>query len=81
MSYEAEQPPITAEELPEFLARELKRIAASFESIENIVLVELNVAPARPRTGMVVLADGTNWNPGSGVGFYGYSGGAWTFLG
>lgn len=29
----------------------------------------------------MVLADGTNWNPGSGGGCYIYRAGAWRFLG
>ena len=39
------------------------------------------VAPAKPRDGMIRLADGVSWNPGSGRGFYGYSNAAWRFLG
>lgn len=50
-------------------------------SFEQINLAELNRAPAKPRDGMVVLADGTNWNPGSGQGFYGYYNGSWKRLG
>lgn len=65
----------------EWLARELTAVAQSFTEFDNIRLVELNVAPTKPRAGMVVLADGTNWNPGSGAGFYGYYGGAWVKLG
>ena len=41
---------------------------------------ELHVEPARLIEGMVVKADGTDWNPGAGAGFYGYSG-AWVKLG
>lgn len=44
-------------------------------------LQQLHVAPKRVRTGMVVLADGTDWDPGSGAGFYGYYGAAWHKLG
>lgn len=40
-----------------------------------------NVVPDKPRSGDIVYADGTNWNPGSGQGFYGYYAGAWHFLG
>lgn len=40
-----------------------------------------NVAPAKPREGMIVLADGTNWNPGAGQGVYCYYGAAWNKLG
>lgn len=38
-------------------------------------------APEKPQDGMVLKADGAHWNPGSGAGFYGYSAGAWRFLG
>lgn len=34
------------------------------------------VAPVKPRQGMLVYADGTKWNPGSGEGFYEYTSGA-----
>ena len=37
--------------------------------------------PEKPQDGMIVKADGTHWNPGSGAGFYGYSGSAWVLLG
>lgn len=38
-------------------------------------------APSKPRTGWLVYADGTSWNPGSGEGVYVYtSGGAWSKL-
>ena len=83
MPYEPENPP-TIPDIPEletYLAQEFRRIAESFLNIEEILLVELNVEPEKPRDGMVVLADGTNWNPGSGAGFYGRQGGSWTFLG
>lgn len=38
------------------------------------------VAPDKPREGMIRLADGTNWNPGSGIGLYQYLGGVWVKL-
>ena len=68
-------------QVADYLFKEFQNIAAAFFSIEDIILPELNVEPIRPRTGMIVLADGTNWNPGSGAGFYGYRGGAWVKLG
>ena len=36
-----------------------------------------HVAPTKPREGMLVYADGTDWNPGSGAGYYVYYAGAW----
>lgn len=64
-----------------FLQDELRRIAIEFLGVENILLPELNIAPDKPRDGMVILADGTNFDPGSGAGFYGRSAGAWVKLG
>ena len=81
MQYEPETVPEGEEALARYLQRELNRIAEVFTAVENIQLAELNVEPEKPREGLIVLADGTNWNPGSGAGFYGYRGGAWQFLG
>lgn len=68
--------------IPEYLSRELLSLAQSFQAQMPFVLLQtLNVAPTKPREGMVVKADGTHWNPGSGAGFYGYKGGAWALLG
>lgn len=41
----------------------------------------LHAVPERPRRGLVVYADGTSWNPGSGEGVYRYNGTIWVFLG
>lgn len=81
MQYEPERVPGTADELPEYLQRELDRIAEIFSGIENILLAQLHVEPDKPREGLIVLADGIDWNPGSGAGFYGYRGGIWRLLG
>lgn len=40
----------------------------------------LTAPPAKPQNGMIVYADGTLWNPGSGLGFYGYENGVWVKL-
>ncbi len=71
----------TLEELRLFLDDELRVIATGLGAVNGIQLDVLHVEPSKPRDGQVVLADGTNWNPGSGVGFYGYRNGSWTFLG
>lgn len=61
--------------------------AGEFENLEGelnlgmFLFVELHVAPTKPRTGLTVLADGTDWNPGSGAGVYTYYGSAWHKLG
>ncbi len=37
-------------------------------------------APKKVQEGMVVVADGTDWNPGSGAGVYVYISSTWTKL-
>ena len=82
MAYEPEAVPFDEKSLSEYLGRELRRIASEFASgADHILLPELHNEPAKPRDGMVVLADGSDWNPGSGAGYYGYQSAAWTFLG
>ena len=81
MRYEPGASPGSGEDILGYLAQELRNIAAAFTEVEEILLVELNVEPDKPRDGMVVLADGTNWNPGSGQGMYGRIGGAWVQIG
>lgn len=63
----------------EFLFREFLRISASFEGVREIELEELSVEPTA-RAGMIKFADGVNWDPGNGKGFYGYDGTSWIML-
>ena len=37
----------------------------------------LNASPVKLYEGLIVIADGVNWNPGSGAGTYVYRSGAW----
>lgn len=74
--------PTDAGAIPQYLATELQALAQSLLNTQEFVIFkELNVAPAKPRKGMVCLADGTNWNPGAGAGLYVYRGAAWHLLG
>lgn len=65
----------------DYLWKELQRIAASFEFSLARNVEFLHVEPTKVREGMVVGADGTDWNPGSGQGVYCYYNGAWNKLG
>lgn len=61
---------------------EIWRILALLVDGEHEVLT---IEPTRPTLGMVVQADGSTWNPGSGAGLYSYEGtstasAAWTKL-
>ena len=71
------------EDLAQWVWDNLKRIEQEFNlGRDAYYLKELHEEPPKPRTGMVVLADGTDWNPGgTGAGFYGYYGAAWHKLG
>lgn len=78
--YTPEEPPRQAsEEIRQYLDRELQRLA-TFINQEIIIVQIRSIAPAKPLNGMLVYADGTNWNPGAGLGFYGYENGAWIKL-
>ena len=72
--------PENPEYLGEFLIRELNKLGDIIYNVSQIRLEQTNVAPVKPRDGDIKYADGTNWNPGSGVGVYAYIGGAWTKL-
>ena len=62
--------------------KEFERFAQEQNATRSSILLDkINKAPDKPRNGMIVFADGTNWNPGSGQGYYGYKGGVWAFLG
>lgn len=49
----------------------------------NVTFTVLYAEPSKVRAGMVVYADGTTWNPGSGQGLYrrNVANSAWVFLG
>lgn len=49
--------------------------------VDGIVFFVRNVAPQKYKEGLVVYADGTNWNPGSGKGLYIRKTSSWVFLG
>lgn len=64
-----------------YLRSELEKIALAVRQIAAGHIDMTYVAPAKPREGDIRLADGTEWDPGSGAGFYGYYGGSWAKLG
>lgn len=72
---------ISTPELVEYLQRELQRISGAFTLVaQGRFLPMLYAAPTKPREGMLAVADGTSWNPGSGKGLYEYRSGAWAKL-
>lgn len=68
-------------ELVEYLQRELTRISIALNLVQQgRFLPMLYVAPQNPREGMLAVADGSSWNPGSGKGLYEYRSGSWAKL-
>lgn len=72
----------TGQDITEYLYRELLRISSDLRLIEEgRGLPVRHVEPTeKPREGMLVFADGTDWNPGAGAGYYEYVSGAWNKL-
>lgn len=74
----------TPTEVPEewdvaWMSEELRRLAELMSKMEmqRAVLSPQAVAPAKVEAGIVVNADGVNWNPGFGQGLYVYENGRW----
>ena len=76
-------PPLTSEPrlIVEWVARQLRRIVSESALTPHVVFSVLAVEPAKPALGLVVYADGVQWDPGSGAGLYRYNGSAWVFVG
>lgn len=82
MAYHARQPPSDPAQLQAWLNQEFLNIQKALnQQLPYMQLQTLNAAPSKPQKGQLVIADGTNWNPGSGAGCYRYTGGGWAFLG
>lgn len=73
---------LTVEALARYLQDELSILAHLFQEEVVLELRQINAAPHKPRIGMIVYADGTDWNPdgASGEGLYVYKSGGWTFI-
>lgn len=70
----------TVDALRNYVDAELKRISQALNETTALDLRPVHVEPNKPREGMIVFADGTDWNPGSGKGVYNYSGAVWVKL-
>jgi len=67
--------------LLDFLLRELEAVERSSVIDDFIRLKTFYSVPDKLLEGMIVLADGASWNPGSGAGVYAYYAGSWKKLG
>lgn len=72
---------IDVEELRRMLELEFQRVAEALAETTSVELRPTGTEPQRPRAGMIVYADGTNWDPGAGEGIYIYTeAGQWAKL-
>jgi hypothetical protein len=67
----------TQQEFQAWVLYELDRLAKDQSETIALDLRPVHREPDKPREGMIVYADGTDWNPGSGKGSYEYRGAAW----
>lgn len=70
----------TPEEFQKWTQLELERLSRSLQETIALDLRPVHREPDKPREGMIVYADGTDWNPGAGKGSYEYQGAAWVKL-
>ena len=81
-TYQPALPPNDPAQLPGFLSQEFLRIKQALEASQPYVLLQvLHAVPGKIFEGMVVEADGADWNPGSGAGCYIRRSAAWVKLG
>lgn len=69
------------EEVTRYVVEELRRVSVALAGAMENPLTELHAEPEKLFTGLIALADGTDWDPGSGQGVYAYYSGAWHKLG
>lgn len=78
-----DDPPSDPAQLQRYLREQNNKILAAIAAIAAGHLDKQHKPPDKPRDGDWRYADGTQWNPGSGKGFYRFDGdtNAWVFLG
>lgn len=80
--YEPSPIPQDYSPLRSWLATQFRRVADTLRAptVSGVRFDILHSEPSRFVNGDVVMADGTDWNPGAGMGLYQRIGGAWVKL-
>ena len=84
MAYQGQEPRGFTDEQARYLRENNSSLSQEFvRPVDFIALKYRHVAPTNTFAGQIVAADGTNWDPGSGVGIYQRNAGnsAWRFVG
>jgi hypothetical protein len=76
--YNPTPPPAEAGHLGTYLLSELQRVSDAI--LESAKPPLFYAEPKNAQEGLLVRADGTGWNPGSGAGLYIYRSSAWVFI-
>lgn len=71
---------LTVESLARWVQGEFEQLSREQVETLELELRPIHAAPEKPREGMIVYADGTDWNPGSGRGVYVRGPAAWEKL-
>lgn len=79
--FQAKPAPADPKDLPAWVQQQFDDLTKALQQTTLLWLKTQYKEPAKPREGMIVLADGTEWNPGAAQGFYGYYGSSWHKLG
>lgn len=82
MAYRPSQLPsdLSPESLARWVVGELEQVAREQTELNELELRPIHAEPKKPREGMLVYADGTDWDPGSGRGVYVRGPAAWEKL-
>ena len=80
LSYIPGPVPYEGVDLVRYLETELYRISSVLAVLIAGFTTRVYAEPMRPRDGDIVLADGTEWDPGSGEGVYCYYNNMWNKL-
>lgn len=75
------QVPENTDNLAEALTPFIESFNGAFATINLSFFTATHVEPGKPLENMIRLADGTDWDPGSGRGLYQYREAIWHFLG
>ena len=72
----------TLEQMRDYIREELREVSRAMAETTALELRIIFAEPKRPRDGMIVAVDGTEWIPdgASGAGVYAFIGGAWVPL-
>ena len=62
------------------LVAEVERLRYRVAELERAMLVTSYAPPVKPNDPMLRIADGVQWNPGSGKGIYLWQSGSWVKL-